>query len=764
MTIHNLGFPRIGPFRELKTAVEAYWKEEINQAQLKDKALEIKKKNWQMQKGLDLIPVGDFSFYDHVLDMSALLGVVPERFGRFDGLIDIDTYFHMARGRTKDKADVPAHEMTKWFDTNYHYMVPELHQGLQFKISDHRLFNEIAEALALNLQVKPVLLGPLSYLWLGKIKGKEFNKLDLLKNLIPTYNAILKKISEMGITWVQIDEPILVLDLPPEWQKAFSNAYGQLNPQKLSLLLTTYFGGLEDNMVLAANLPVAGIHIDAVRNPEQIPQLIKLLKNQKVLSLGIIDGRNIWRSYLKKILPILHDVHKQIGERLWIAGSCSLLHCPVDLDNENLLDNEQKNWLAFAKQKISELIILGRALRNGEKTVEKELNESEKALENRIHSKRIHNPAVKKRCQFVLEEMKTRLQPYKERYKSQHKRLQIPLFPTTTIGSFPQTQVIRSARHDYKAKIIDEKQYNEIIKEQIAKAIKLQEELQLDIFVHGEAERNDMVEYFGELLEGFAFTQNGWVQSYGSRCVKPPIIYGDVYRSIPMTVSWITYAQSLTYKPVKGMLTGPITMVCWSFVRDDQPRYETAKQIAFALRDEVADLEKAGIKIIQIDEPAFREGLPLRHNQWEDYLKKAVECFKIASSGVKNETQIHTHMCYADFNDIIESIAELDADVITIETSRSDMELLQAFENFKYPNEIGPGVYDIHSPHIPSVEEMTKLIEKALKYIPITQLWINPDCGLKTRSWQETREALQNMVAAAQFLRNKYVKEKVEIL
>lgn len=752
-TVHNLGFPRIGGHREMKEAVEAYWKGEIDQSALKEAGSKIRKENWKIQAGLDFVPVGDFSWYDHVLDMSTLLGVIPPRFGIADGEVDLDTYFHMARGRAPGKEDVPACEMTKWFDTNYHYIVPELHQNQEFKINCSKIFHEVQEALNLGYKVKPVLLGPLSYLWLSKTKDSDFNKLDLLVDLVRIYQEILIRLRSLGINWVQMDEPILVLDLPKDWQESFLIAYKDLKIRDLSLLLTTYFGGLEDNAALACSLPVAGLHIDAIRAPEQGRNLLNLLKNDTILSLGIVEGRNIWRTDLQKALEYIKPLHKALGERLWISGSCSLLHCPVDLDLEISLDAELKSWLAFAKQKVNEMIVLGKALKKGEESIKQELDESISAAEIRKNSKRIHNAQVKTDIRNITEGMARRFAVYAERSKLQHERLHLPNFPTTTIGSFPQTKEIRATRHQFKSGALTEEQYKAKIRKEIETVIRKQEKLGLDVLVHGEAERNDMVEYFGELLDGYAFTQNGWVQSYGSRCVKPPILYGDIRRPKPMTIEWIRYAQSLTEKPVKGMLTGPITMLCWSFVRDDQPRIETAKQIALALRDEVVELEQAGIKAIQIDEPAFREGLPLKHKYWQEYLQDAVYCFRIASCGVQNQTQIHTHMCYSEFNDIIDAIAQLDADVITMETSRSDMELLKAFEKFKYPNEIGPGVYDIHSPRIPSMEEMADLIEKALRYIPMDQLWINPDCGLKTRAWPEVEAALGNMVAAAKFLR-----------
>lgn len=752
---HHLGFPRIGLKRDLKWALENYWKGEISQDALIGEGKRIRHFNWQLQlnAGHDFLTVGDFSWYDHVLDLSALLGVIPQRFQ--NGEYDLDTYFRMARGRAPTGKDTHALEMTKWFDTNYHYMVPELHPDTTFAILEQKLFLEITDAKLLG-KVKPVILGPLSYLWLGKEKEASFDKLSLLKNLTKTYKEILTRIRDMGVEWVQIDEPILALDLNAEWKKAFADTYEFLQIPPLKLMLTTYFGDLDDNAKLAAELPTAGLHVDIVRGTKNIDDVVPKLSAEKVLSVGIVDGRNIWKNDLRKSFAILQSLQKQFENRLWVGSSCSLLHSPVDLNSEEKLDAEIKSWLSFATQKLDEIAILSKGLNEGEASIAKELNESDAIQAARRSSTRIHNPSVKAKCQNISPSMTQRKNVHSKRKMIQKELFGLPQFPTTTIGSFPQTQEIRALRNDYKSAKIPFEVYQKGISAHIANAIQKQMDLDLDVLVHGEAERNDMVEYFGELLEGFAFTQNGWVQSYGSRCVKPPIIFGDVNRPYPMTVEWAEYAQTLTKKPVKGMLTGPITILCWSFVRDDQSRFETAKQIAVALRDEVQDLTKSGIHIIQIDEPAFREGLPLRERDWQPYLQQAVFCFRVASCGVEDSVQIHTHMCYSEFNDTIEAIADLDADVITIETSRSDMELLKAFENFQYPNDIGPGVYDIHSPRIPSVDEIIQLMEKAIQSIPVDQLWINPDCGLKTRDWKETELALKNMVEAAKILRERY--------
>lgn len=760
---HQLGFPRIGLYRELKWAMERYWKGEISQSDLLIEGKRIRANNWEQQIKANhgFLSVGDFSWYDHVLDMSLLLGVIPQRFVRMADKIDIDTCFHMARGRGVKGPDVPACEMTKWFDTNYHYIVPEFTHDQEFKIGIHKLFEEIEEAKEFKKPIKPILIGPLTYLWLGKTKHSTFDKLDLLKRIEEAYFEILTKIRNQGIEWVQIDEPILVLDLPLAWQKAFSQTYQRLNIPNIKLLLTTYFDSLGKNTQLACQLPTAGLHIDVVRAKNQLREVLEFLPSNNILSVGIVDGRNIWRTDLRKALDLLKPLNEQLKDRLWVASSCSLLHCPTDLASETKLDPEVKSWFAFAKQKLDEISLLTDALNKGEACVEKELRENDLIMQSRRTSVQIHNDKVKQRCASITAEMTKRKNPYLIRKLAQKSVLNLPDFPTTTIGSFPQTTEIRKLRQEYKAGRITTQDYRDEIKKHIAHAIYKQLDLEIDVLVHGEPERNDMVEYFGELLNGFAFTQNGWVQSYGSRCVKPPIIFGDINRPEPMTIEWASYAQSLTSKPVKGMLTGPITILSWSFVRDDQSRFETAKQIALALRDEVDDLIQAGIQVIQIDEPAFREGLPLKKENWQNYLEQAVYCFRLASCSAPDEIQIHTHMCYSEFNDIIEAVSELDADVITIETSRSDMELLKAFEEFKYPNDIGPGVYDIHSPRIPNVDEIINLIDKAANLIPINQLWINPDCGLKTRDWHETIIALQNMVTAAKLLRVKYSSPKV---
>ena len=797
---HSLGFPRIGARRELKFALEAYWRGESSREALQQVGAELRSRHWQDQSGLDWVPVGDFSFYDQVLDMSFTLGNLPARVRGYAG-DDLDNYFRVARGRSApgtepagqdsravvpaseqdstlaessaDKAacgcapgthgveaGVAAGEMTKWFDTNYHYIVPEFAADTTFRLDPSRILAQLAEARAQGVAAKPVLLGPVSYLALGKVRDAahpDLDRLSLLPRLLPVYTELLQVLADAGVEWVQIDEPILVTELSPDWQHALNLAYHHLKSVRIKVLLATYFGPLKENAWLAANLPVAGLHLDAIRGREDVKPLLNLLPTHKVLSLGVIDGRNIWKTDLEGVLDWMEPVAARLGDRLWLAPSCSLLHVPVDLASEDGLDAELKSWLAFARQKLDELRVLARAIHEGRDAVRDELAANRQAIESRRRSPRVHNPAVQVAlAQCATEAAGARQSPYAVRAQRQRARFQLPAFPTTTIGSFPQTAEIRQARRQFKAGEIDASAYEQAMQAEVARCVREQETLGLDVLVHGEAERNDMVEYFGEQLEGYAFSRFGWVQSYGSRCVKPPILFGDISRPDPMTVAWAQYAQSLTKRPMKGMLTGPVTMLNWSFVRDDQPRATTCRQLALAIRQEVLDLEKAGIGIIQIDEAALREGLPLRRAQWQEYLDWAVECFRITANGVADDTQIHTHMCYSEFNDIMPAIAAMDADVITIETSRSDMELLDAFDDFSYPNEIGPGVYDIHSPNVPTVQHMVDLMEKAAKRIPTERLWVNPDCGLKTRQWLEVLPALAGMVQAARQLREQH--------
>lgn len=756
---HSLGFPRIGAKRELKFALESYWKGTSSRDELKALGAQLRQRHWQHQAGLDLAPVGDFAFYDQVLDMSFTLGNLPERVRGFHGDA-LDNYFRVARGRSAQGADdhsaccggVAAGEMTKWFDTNYHYIVPEFTAQTEFKLDAARLLEQLAEAKAQGVKAKPVIIGPVTYLAIGKAKDGS-DKLALLPRLLTVYADLLATLAAQGVEWVQIDEPLLVTELDADWQHAFNVAYHQLKGGRIKLLLATYFGELLDNRYLAVNLPVAGLHIDAINGRDDVKPLLNLLPSHKVLSLGVIDGRNIWKTDLTAVLDWIEPIAQQLGDRLWIAPSCSLLHVPVDLASEQKLDPEVKPWLAYALQKLDELKVLSTALNQGRDAVKDALAANHAAIATRRSSPRVNNPAVKAAMARLDAKLGQRKSGYAQRAPLQAARLKLPAFPTTTIGSFPQTAEIRQARSQFKAGELDEAAYKAAMQAEIARSVREQEALGLDVLVHGEAERNDMVEYFGEQLDGYAFSQFGWVQSYGSRCVKPPILFGDIMRPRAMTVEWIRYAQSLTDKPVKGMLTGPVTILNWSFVRDDQPRSVSCRQLALAIREEVLDLEKAGVRVIQIDEAALREGLPLRKAQWKAYLDWAVESFRITANGVDDETQIHTHMCYSEFNDIIASIADMDADVITIETSRSDMELLDAFDNFNYPNEIGPGVYDIHSPNIPTQAHIVQLMRKAAERIPAERLWVNPDCGLKTRQWAEVIPALTHMVEAARTLR-----------
>ena len=748
---HNLGFPRIGAQRELKKAVEAYWKGELDEVGLHSAGKALRTQNWQLQQeaGIQAIPVGDFAYYDQMLNMTALLGAAPARFGFDASMLNMEQYFTLARG---DKNNI-AMEMTKWFDTNYHYLVPEFLNTTEFKLGTAWLFDEVAEAQALGINAKPVLIGPLTYLFLGKEKHAGLRRLQLLPRLIPVYREILARLKAQGVEWVQIDEPILALDLPQEWIDALAPVYAELVQGAPKLLLATYFDSVEEHAERLKALPVAGLHIDLVRAPQQADAFVLDYPADKILSVGIVDGRNIWRCNIAAALQTLCTLHEILGERLWIAPSCSLLHVPVDLAQEVKLDKTLKSWMAFATQKLAEVSTLTRGVTHGKEAIAPQLAEADAALESRVYSPLVHNRNVRQRCAALSEKDTRRATPFAQRIARQNARFKLPAFPTTTIGSFPQTAAIRAVRADYKQARISAAEYQAKMQAEIRYAVGKQEELGLDVLVHGEPERNDMVEYFGEQLSGIAFTEYGWVQSYGSRCVKPPIIYGDVMRPRAMTVEWAQYAQSLTQKPMKGMLTGPITILQWSFVRNDIPRADVALQIALAIRDEVQDLEQASIAIIQIDEAAMREGLPLKKSDWPFYLDWAVRAFRVCSSGVKDETQIHTHMCYSEFNDILPAIAAMDADVITIETSRSDMELLEAFHDFSYPNDIGPGVYDIHSPRVPSTEEMLRLMRKACAVIPAQRLWINPDCGLKTRSWPEVEAALKNMVDVAHRLR-----------
>lgn len=765
MKTNNLGYPRIGSNRELKKASELYWAGKISADELIKAGKDIRHKNWhlQSQAGVDLIPSNDFSFYDQVLDLTLTVGAIPKRYHEVaKSNSSLDLYFAMARGSQKDGQDVVAMEMTKWFDTNYHYIVPEFTKDQKFELFSEKMISEFKEANDLGIKTKPVLIGPVSYLLLGKEKEEGFERIDLLDNLLPVYFEILEKLQAENAEYIQLDEPFLALNLSEKERNAFTKVYNEINGRfpKLKIVLANYFDCFGENLETALALPVDTFHLDLVRCPLQLNDILesgKLASNVN-LSLGVVDGRNIWKNDFRKSLEIIKKATDALGEsRILISPSCSLIHSPCDLDletNDETLTPEIKQWLAFAKQKVNEIVLLKQFASNEtDVTNSVDFERNVIANENRKTSKLIHNNEVKNRVANISASDDKRKSTFDIRRNSQTEALNLPLFPTTTIGSFPQTAEVRSWRAKFKKGELSAAEYNDLIEKETEATIRFQEETGIDVLVHGEFERNDMVEYFGEQLAGFTFTKNGWVQSYGSRCVKPPVIYGDVSRPQPMTIKWSEYAQSLTPKWVKGMLTGPVTILQWSFVRNDQPRSETCTQIALAIRDEVVDLEKAGIKIIQIDEPAIREGLPLRKEEWANYLDWAVRAFRISASGVQDDTQIHTHMCYSEFNDIIQNIADMDADVITIECSRSQMELLDAFSNFKYPNEIGPGVYDIHSPRVPSSAEMVRLLEKASAVIPIDQLWVNPDCGLKTRHWDETKKALIEMVSAAQEMR-----------
>lgn len=764
---NNLGYPRVGPFRELKKANEAYWAKKISAEELQQVAKSIRENNWKTQKeaGIDLIPSNDFSFYDQVLDLSLTVGAIPARYksllNKLDNNYSLDLYFAIARGFQEDGIDVTASEMTKWFDTNYHYIVPEFTKDQTFQLSSEKFLNEYNEAKALGIETKPVIIGPITYLLIGKEKEAGFDRIDLIDRLLPVYEEILGKLADAGAQYIQIDEPYLALDLDNKVKALYPSVFEKLNAaaKGVKLIATTYFEALKDNEDIAVNLPVHALHVDLVRGENQLDTLLAKVPTALTLSLGIVEGRNIWKNdYEKSLVKIKQAVSALGKDKVWVGTSSSLLHVPYDLDsekNEETLSAEIKNWLAFAKQKLAEVKDLA-ILAEGDvdaKTAERfEANKA--AAESRRTSPLIHKPEVKNRVNNITDNDAKRTSPFEVRKAAQKAKFNLPDFATTTIGSFPQTKDVRKWRADLKKGLITQEEYDKAIAEETENVIRLQEQLDIDVLVHGEFERNDMVEYFGEQLAGYAFTQYGWVQSYGSRCVKPPIIYGDVYRPADMTVRWSSYAQSLTDRPVKGMLTGPVTILQWSFVRNDQPRSTTTYQIALAILDEVQALEKAGIKIIQIDEPAIREGLPLRKADQQDYLNWSVRAFRVSSSNVEDDTQIHTHMCYSEFNDIIRDIAAMDADVITIETSRSQMELLDAFAGeFKYPNDIGPGVYDIHSPRVPSTEEMVDLLRKAKAVVPAKQLWVNPDCGLKTRAWPETKAALKGMVEAAKILR-----------
>ncbi|MEO7041940.1 MAG: 5-methyltetrahydropteroyltriglutamate--homocysteine S-methyltransferase [Gemmatimonadaceae bacterium] len=756
----NLGFPRIGQARELKRALEDHWGGRSTAAELMDVARSLRLRHWELQsrRRIEHVPSNDFSLYDHVLDTAVMVGAIPSRFDELDELDDVARYFAMARGLTGHEATVPAMEMTKWFDTNYHYIVPEFERGQEFRLNSKKPIDEFIEAKVAGIITRPVLLGPISLLLLGKSRDDAVEPISLLPQIIPVYEQLLQRLKLEGASWVQIDEPCLIGVRDVSILDLYARTYERLGAAGPKVLVATYFGDLGDNLSAALDLPVAALHIDLVRAPSQLARALESIPPRLSLSLGVVDGRNIWRADLDTAFRLVDQAARKLGpDRTLVAPSCSLLHVPIDLTGETDIDGGLLEWLAFAKQKLREVALLAEAVSGSEdrpSVYRQAFIEARHAMKRRRNSPRIHDADVRHREGNVTEEMAQRTTPYQKRREIQAAALNLPLLPTTTIGSFPQTAEIRRARSDHRAGRMTDDQYETFLRAKITETIRFQEEVGLDVLVHGEFERNDMVEYFATQLKGFAFTRNGWVQSYGSRCVKPPIIYGDVSRPEAMTVAWSQYAQTLTERPVKGMLTGPVTMLQWSFVRDDQPRALTCRQLALAIRDEVADLEKAGIRVIQIDEPAIREGLPLRREEWAEYLRWAVDAFRLASSGVRDETQIHTHMCYSEFDDIIAAVSEMDADVLSIETSRSDMELLETFGRTGYPNSVGPGVYDVHSPGIPSVKNISALLRKALAVLEPQQLWVNPDCGLKTRRWEEVRPAIDAMVVAASRIRH----------
>ncbi|KAE9619816.1 putative 5-methyltetrahydropteroyltriglutamate--homocysteine S-methyltransferase [Lupinus albus] len=791
MASHIVGYPRMGPKRELKFALESFWDKKSSAEDLQKVASDLRASIWKqmVDAGIKYIPCNTFSYYDQMLDATAMLGAVPPRYGWNGGEIGFDTYFSMARGN----ASLPAMEMTKWFDTNYHFIVPELGPDVNFTYASHKAVDEYKEAKALGVDTVPVLIGPVSYLLLSKHANgvdKSISLLSLLPKVIAVYKEVVADLKAAGASWIQFDEPTLVTDLDSHQLKAFTATYSELAStlSGLNVLVETYFADIptEAFKTLTALDGVTAFGFDFVRGTKTLNLIKGGFPSGKYLFAGVVDGRNIWANDLSASLNTLNALEGIVGkgivkhafhdenylveircfryshliyfsklyvDKLVVSTSCSLLHTAVDLVNETKLDNEIKSWLAFAAQKIVEVNALAKAM-SGQKD-EAFFSSNASALASRKSSPRVTNEGVQKAAAALKGSDHRRATNVSARLDAQQKKLNLPILPTTTIGSFPQTVELRRVRREYKANKISEEEYVKSITEEIRKVVVLQEELDIDVLVHGEPERNDMVEYFGEQLSGFAFTVNGWVQSYGSRCVKPPIIYGDVSRPKPMTVFWSSTAQGMTKRPMKGMLTGPVTILNWSFVRNDQPRSETCYQIALSIKDEVEDLEKAGITVIQIDEAALREGLPLRKSEQAHYLDWAVHSFRITNVGVHDSTQIHTHMCYSNFNDIIHSIIDMDADVITIENSRSDEKLLSVFrEGVKYGAGIGPGVYDIHSPRIPSSEEMAERINKMLAVLETNILWVNPDCGLKTRKYTEVKPALENMIAATKVIRN----------
>ncbi|KAL8874168.1 MAG: hypothetical protein Q9174_000473 [Haloplaca sp. 1 TL-2023] len=766
-----LGFPRMGVNRDLKKATEAYWAGKLSQKDLLAEGKRLRQEHWKIQKdaGVDIIPSNDFSFYDHVLDHIQLFGATPPRYTQHK-LDPIDEFFAMGRGHQKpqmdDKpaVDVPSLEMVKWFDSNYHYVKPTLQDGQKFKLNDNpKPVAEFLEAKEAGITTRPVLLGPVSFLTLGKAdRGQKVDPIDLLQDLLPVYEELLAKLKEAGADTVQIDEPVLVFDLPSNVKNSFKPAYeklGSLGNKAPQLVFATYFGDIVHNIdVLQSLQNLYAIHIDAVRNPEQVETVMGALGTKQTLSIGVVDGRNIWKTNFKKAIEKVEVATQKLGkDRVLVASSSSLLHTPHTLASEKKLDAEVKDWFSFAVEKAKELAIIAKAVTDGPASVRDELEANAKSIEARATSKLTNDPKVKDRQAKITDEMFNRKSPFPTRISQQQANLNLPMFPTTTIGSFPQTSEIRIHRNKLNKGEITPEEYEKFIEKEIQDVVKIQEELGLDVYVHGEPERNDMVQYFGERLTGYVFTTHAWVQSYGSRCVRPPIIVGDISRPQAMTVKESKYAASISKKPMKGMLTGPITCLRWSFPRDDIHQSEQAQQLALALRDEVVDLEAAGIYVIQVDEPALREGLPLRSgDEREKYISWAVQSFRLSVAGVKDSTQIHSHFCYSEFQDFFHAIAALDADVLSIENSKSDAKLLKVFVDEAYPRHIGPGVYDIHSPRVPGEQEIKDRIKEMLQYLNPNQLWVDPDCGLKTRQWKETKASLTNMVNAAKFYRQQY--------
>ncbi|EOD49222.1 Methionine synthase vitamin-B12 independent [Neofusicoccum parvum] len=758
-----LGFPRMGVNRDLKKANEAYWAGKISRDDVLAEGKRLRLAHWKIQKdaGVDVIPSNDFAFYDHVLDHIQLFNAIPERYSKH-GLEPIDEYFAMGRGHQKDGIDVPSLEMVKWFDSNYHYVKPTLQDNQTFKLAaDPKPVREFKEAKEAGIVTRPVILGPVSFLALGKAdRDQSVKPITLLEKLLPVYVELLEALKAAGAETVQIDEPVLVFDLPAEVKAAFKPAYEKLSGSSIpKLVLATYFGDIVHNFdVLPSISHLYGLHIDLVRNPEQLLPVIEKLGSQQVLSAGVVDGRNIWKTNFKRAIELVETAVQKLGkDRVIVATSSSLLHTPHTLDSEKKLPEEVRDWFSFASEKTVEVAIIAKAVTEGPASVREQIDANAKSMQARASSARTNDPNVKDRQSKITPEMHSRKSAFPERYAQQKTHLKLPLFPTTTIGSFPQTKEIRIQRNKFTKGEITAEEYEKFIEKEIDEVIAIQDELDLDVYVHGEPERNDMVQYFGERLNGYVFTTHAWVQSYGSRCVRPPIIVGDISRPAPMTVKESKYAAQKSKKPMKGMLTGPITCLRWSFPRDDVHQSVQAQQLALALRDEVVDLEAAGIYVIQVDEPALREGLPLRSGkEREAYLSWAVDSFKLSTAGVEDSTQIHSHFCYSEFQDFFHAIAALDADVLSIENSKSDAKLLKVFVDKAYPRHIGPGVYDIHSPRVPPEDEIKYRIEEMLAYLKPDQLWINPDCGLKTRQWKETKAALVNMVNAAKFYRQKH--------